>query len=303
MEAVDPDKLREVCVEIVRAGDLETLTGRDVRRRAEKRLGLEHEALEEKPYKELVKEIVVEALEGLPDAEDGAGGGKADDASGDGSDGSFSEVNDEEPAPARPRKRAAAGAGAAEGPKPKKRARAAAAATAGSKGSETTIKNLKNYVSKCGVRKVWSKELAGMSAAQQVRHLKGLLESLGVEGRPTLEKCRRIKDKRDLQAELEDIGALGGGGNGSDGSGGSEGATARPAAVARGRRRAAAVAKLSYADGSDGDNDDANGAGGAGAEESGSEESDAYTEGGSGDNGSDAAEASAGETGPDSEPE
>ncbi|KAJ1820463.1 hypothetical protein LPJ56_003434 [Coemansia sp. RSA 2599] len=74
-----------------------------------------------------------------------------------------------------------------------------------SKSNETTIGNLKTYINKCGMRKVWSKELSGMNATQQVRHLKKLLEDLGMEGRPTLEKCKKIKAKRDLQAELEAI--------------------------------------------------------------------------------------------------
>ncbi|KAJ1676798.1 hypothetical protein EV182_007483, partial [Spiromyces aspiralis] len=68
-----------------------------------------------------------------------------------------------------------------------------------------TIANLKSYINKCGVRKVWSKVLAGMGPSDQIRYLKKTLEDLGMVGRPTLEKCKKIKAKRELQAEIESI--------------------------------------------------------------------------------------------------
>ncbi|KAJ1920553.1 hypothetical protein H4219_001252 [Mycoemilia scoparia] len=69
--------------------------------------------------------------------------------------------------------------------------------------NSVTIANLKSYINKCGVRKVWSKVLAGMNAPEQIRHLKKFLEDLGMEGRPNLEKCKKIKAKRELQAEID----------------------------------------------------------------------------------------------------
>ncbi|KAJ2237566.1 hypothetical protein IWW45_000865 [Coemansia sp. RSA 485] len=117
----------------------------------------------------------------------------------------FSDVNDSEPAKTKaitkPKKRASEAALPAKA----KRTKTTPIPTPISKSNEVTIGNLKTYVNKCGMRKVWSKELNGMNAAQQIRHLKKLLGDLGMDGRPTLEKCKKIKAKRDLQAELEAI--------------------------------------------------------------------------------------------------
>ncbi|CAG8627580.1 11521_t:CDS:10 [Paraglomus brasilianum] len=70
---------------------------------------------------------------------------------------------------------------------------------------DTTIKNLKSYVLKCGVRKVWSRELKNLSKKQQVSHLKSILNELGVHGRPTVEKCLQVRRTRELQAELNSM--------------------------------------------------------------------------------------------------
>ncbi|KAJ2592892.1 hypothetical protein H4R99_006264 [Coemansia sp. RSA 1722] len=117
----------------------------------------------------------------------------------------FSDVNDSEPAKTKaitkPKKRASEAALPAKA----KRTKTTPVSAPISKSNEATIGNLKTYVNKCGMRKVWSKELNGMNAAQQIRHLKKLLDDLGMDGRPTLEKCKKIKAKRDLQAELEAI--------------------------------------------------------------------------------------------------
>ncbi|ORX54608.1 hypothetical protein DM01DRAFT_1335744 [Hesseltinella vesiculosa] len=72
--------------------------------------------------------------------------------------------------------------------------------------SEETIKRLKSYISKCGVVKRWNVELADCrSAKAQIDKLKSILEDLGVEGRPTLEKCKAVKDARELRSELDSL--------------------------------------------------------------------------------------------------
>ncbi|KAJ2078011.1 hypothetical protein H4R24_004767 [Coemansia sp. RSA 988] len=253
MAVIDIDALKKVCSRIVCEGDLDSLTDRTVRRGAEKELGLTQMALDEKPYKQLVKDTVSKVLEGLTkeqgqqdsenDGEDTAddGGATADDGevavdeskvaevdskivedystetgnSGDNGDvakspeekgnseneDEFSDVMDEEPAPRRrSNKRDTSDSLSA----PRKRAKTTVASEGGvAKGSTATIANLKSYINKCGLRKTWNKELAEMNGAQQVRHLKKALQDLGMEGRPTLEKCKQIKAKRDLQAELD----------------------------------------------------------------------------------------------------
>ncbi|GAB5586152.1 hypothetical protein Unana1_01052 [Umbelopsis nana] len=72
--------------------------------------------------------------------------------------------------------------------------------------SDETIKRLKSYISKCGVRKIWSKELADCdTASSQIARLKSILQDLGVHGRPTLEKCEKVKSERELKAEIDSL--------------------------------------------------------------------------------------------------
>ncbi|KAI9279704.1 hypothetical protein BC943DRAFT_340424 [Umbelopsis sp. AD052] len=72
--------------------------------------------------------------------------------------------------------------------------------------SEETIKRLKSYINKCGVRKIWSKELAGCETANsQIARLQSILRDLGVEGRPTVEKCEKIRSERELKAEIDSL--------------------------------------------------------------------------------------------------
>ncbi|CAG8607801.1 43464_t:CDS:2, partial [Gigaspora margarita] len=71
---------------------------------------------------------------------------------------------------------------------------------------ETTIKELKAFIFKCGVRKVWSRELAGCdSISSQISKLNKILRDLGIKGRPTLEKCKKVRQRRELEAELNSM--------------------------------------------------------------------------------------------------
>ncbi|KAI9322435.1 hypothetical protein BX666DRAFT_1894735, partial [Dichotomocladium elegans] len=75
-----------------------------------------------------------------------------------------------------------------------------------SSAAEETVKRLKSYVFKCGVRKMWIKELADCETVNsQIERLKSILRDIGVEGRPTLEKCQKIKAERELKAEIESL--------------------------------------------------------------------------------------------------
>ena len=92
-------------------------------------------------------------------------------------------------------------------PKAKKAAtETASPAAAAAAPADDRVAKLKMYISKCGVRKVWAKELAGMSEKQQVSKLEAYLkDELGMEGRPSLDKCKAIKAKLELKKELADI--------------------------------------------------------------------------------------------------
>lgn len=67
------------------------------------------------------------------------------------------------------------------------------------------IEKLKSYVFKCGVRKVWKKELEGLSEAQSISKIQSILRELGIEGKPSLEQCKAIKAKREFEAEMREI--------------------------------------------------------------------------------------------------
>ncbi len=57
---------------------------------------------------------------------------------------------------------------------------------------------------KCGVHKVWKRELDGLSDEQAIAKLRQILRDLGMEGRPSLEKCREIKARREYEAEIRE---------------------------------------------------------------------------------------------------
>ncbi|GAN03956.1 transcriptional regulator [Mucor ambiguus] len=84
----------------------------------------------------------------------------------------------------------------------KKTAKSSAATTK----DEETVKRLKQFINKCGVRKVWAKELNDCKdTTAEISKLKAMLEELGVHGRPTLEKCEAVKKERELKAELDSL--------------------------------------------------------------------------------------------------
>lgn len=69
---------------------------------------------------------------------------------------------------------------------------------------EEEIKRLQSWLLKCGIRKLWHRELEPYSTPKEkIRHLKGMLEDVGMTGRYSAEKARQIKEQRELKAELE----------------------------------------------------------------------------------------------------
>lgn len=69
---------------------------------------------------------------------------------------------------------------------------------------EETIKTLQAQLIKCGIRKLWHRELAPYdSPKEKIKHLKKMLEDAGMTGRFSAEKAKQIKEARELAAELE----------------------------------------------------------------------------------------------------
>lgn len=68
------------------------------------------------------------------------------------------------------------------------------------------IKRLQGWLVKCGVRKLWSKELAPYDTPKlKIRHLKEMLSQIGMTGRFSAEKAKQIREERELRADLEEV--------------------------------------------------------------------------------------------------
>ncbi|KAF1963621.1 hypothetical protein CC80DRAFT_10362 [Byssothecium circinans] len=71
---------------------------------------------------------------------------------------------------------------------------------------QAEIKRLQGWLVKCGIRKVWGKELAKCDTPKEkIKHLKNMLSDAGMEGKYSVEKAARIKEKREFAKDLEDI--------------------------------------------------------------------------------------------------
>ena len=71
---------------------------------------------------------------------------------------------------------------------------------------QAEIKRLQGWLVKCGIRKVWSKELASYDTAKEkIKHLKAMLKDAGMDGKYSVEKAARIKEERELAKDLEAI--------------------------------------------------------------------------------------------------
>jgi hypothetical protein len=68
------------------------------------------------------------------------------------------------------------------------------------------IRRLKNWLLKCGIRKMWVRELQSCDTAQaKIRHLKQMLSEAGMTGRYSTEKASQIRELRELRADLEAV--------------------------------------------------------------------------------------------------
>ena len=119
------------------------------------------------------------------------------------SESEMSAVLDEAPKPKKKRKMAGS-----EQPKSKKKG--------GSKEAKATekptdpdaeeIKRLQGWLVKCGVRKMWYKELAPYDTSKaKIQHLKEMLADAGMTGRFSIEKANQIREERELKADLEAV--------------------------------------------------------------------------------------------------
>lgn len=68
------------------------------------------------------------------------------------------------------------------------------------------IKRLQGWLVKCGVRKLWGKELKPYESPKaKIKHLKDMLADAGMSGRYSIEKASQIKEERELKADIEAV--------------------------------------------------------------------------------------------------
>lgn len=118
------------------------------------------------------------------------------------SDSELSVLIDDEPKPKKKRKGSATG--------PEKRGRKPSAsktkADADLDPHQAEIKRLQGWLVKCGIRKLWGKELKPYeSPSAKIKHLKQMLADAGMTGRYSLERANQIKEKRELKADIEAV--------------------------------------------------------------------------------------------------
>lgn len=71
---------------------------------------------------------------------------------------------------------------------------------------DAEIKRLQGWLVKCGIRKLWGKELKPFDTPKaRINHLKEMLKEVGMDGRYSVEKARQIKERRELAADLEAV--------------------------------------------------------------------------------------------------
>ncbi|MCJ1399309.1 hypothetical protein MMC11_002511 [Xylographa trunciseda] len=121
------------------------------------------------------------------------------------SESEMSDVIDDGPKPKSRKRRSASGE-----PKSKvaKKAKDSQKATKAQEIDPDTdeIKRLQGWLIKCGIRKMWHKELAPFDTPKaRIRHLKDMLADAGMTGRYSLDKAAEIREARELQADLEAV--------------------------------------------------------------------------------------------------
>lgn len=119
------------------------------------------------------------------------------------SDSELSDVIDEPPNKKRQKSANTESKPKAKAPKAKS---PATAAVKNLSPDEAEIKRLQGWLLKCGIRKLWHKELASCDTSKaKINHLKDMLKETGMDGRYSVEKASAIKEQRELAADLEAV--------------------------------------------------------------------------------------------------
>ncbi|KAI5270577.1 hypothetical protein E4T47_06094 [Aureobasidium subglaciale] len=159
----------------------------------------------------------------------------------------------DEPPPKKARRKSTSSTATKTKPQPKAKASKVAAKPAKEETpDEAEIKRLQGWLVKCGVRKMWFKELAPYDTPKaKIKHLKEMLKDAGMDGRYSEPKAKAIKERRELEADLEAVqeGAKQWGNEGDSGEDDESEAAPRP------QRRAAATRFVDFGEDDDDDDD------------------------------------------------
>ena len=124
-----------------------------------------------------------------------------------GADASESEMSvllDEDPKPKK--KRAQKGTSGSNPKKSTDKISAKAKSDADADPDQAQIQRLQGWLVKCGIRKLWGKELKPYESPKaKIKHLKDMLADVGMTGRYSLEKANQIKESRELAADIEAV--------------------------------------------------------------------------------------------------
>ncbi|KAL2426228.1 hypothetical protein ABEF95_002256 [Exophiala dermatitidis] len=147
-----------------------------------------------------------EASSSNDDATPATGASATNDKDGGDDAGSESELSvllDEEPQPKKQK-------GKQKDSKPQTQAKSKK--TAGNKTDtdadfdQAEIKRLQGWLVKCGIRKLWGKELKPYETPKaKIKHLKEMLADVGMTGRYSIEKANQIREARELAADIEAV--------------------------------------------------------------------------------------------------
>ena len=144
----------------------------------------------------LIETSEEDGVEDVPNGID-KGSSKIDAA---GTESEMSEVLDEAPKPRHKRKSSESEKGVS-----KKKSKAAKADQPTDPDSEE-IKRLQGWLVKCGIRKMWYRELQPYDTPKaKIRHLKEMLADAGMTGRYSAEKASHIREERELRADLDAV--------------------------------------------------------------------------------------------------
>ena len=126
---------------------------------------------------------------------------KAGDGPGDPSESELSELIDDDPQPERRTKESSK-----KSKKPKESAQRKKKEPLELDPDAAEIKRLQSWLIKCGVRKMWARELKPYETSKlKIKHLRDMLADVGMTGRFSVEKAAQIREARELQADLEAV--------------------------------------------------------------------------------------------------